>query len=137
MLLLFLTGCLVRLIPDLAANPYSIGYYVINYYIPEVTDFASHWTEISSELPLYVCFLHVIQIKTGLNSYSPLVIVPYGFRHFMLILSRSFSFDHLVISYSSRKSITILLKSIELFKCNAWPRFSSRITLQFFILMKG
>jgi len=74
-LLLFLTGCLVRLIPELTAYPYPIGYDVINYYIPVVTDFASHWTEISSELPLYVSFLHALQIATGLNPYSTVVIL--------------------------------------------------------------
>jgi len=74
-LLLFLTGCLVRLIPELTAYPYPIGYDVINYYIPVVTDFASHWTVISSELPLYVSFLHALQIATGLNPYSTVVIL--------------------------------------------------------------
>lgn len=104
MLLLFLTGCLVRLIPDLAANPDSIGYYVINYYIPEVTDFASHWTEISSELPLYVYLLHVTQIKTGLNSYSPLVIVPYWVS--------AFHVDSFKIIFIRSSSDFLLLKEV-------------------------
>lgn len=91
-LLLFLTGCLVRLIPELTAYPYPIGYDVINYYIPVVTDFASHWTEISSELPLYVSILHAIQIATGINPYSTVVILATitfgGFSISIFLISR-------------------------------------------------
>jgi hypothetical protein len=57
-LLVFFMGCVVRLVPELFAYPYPIGYDVINYYIPVTTNFADHWTQISSEFPLYVSFLH-------------------------------------------------------------------------------
>src|SRR5947209_4711681 len=72
--MVFFMGCVVRLVPELFAYPSPIGYDVINYYIPVTTNFASHWTQISSEFPLYVSFLHVIQIVTGLTPYSIVVI---------------------------------------------------------------
>jgi hypothetical protein len=73
-LLVFFMGCVVRLVPELFAYPYPIGYDVINYYIPVTTNFADHWTQISSEFPLYVSFLHLTQIATGLTPHSTVVI---------------------------------------------------------------
>jgi hypothetical protein len=73
-LLVFSMGCVVRLVPELFAYPYPIGYDVINYYIPVITNFADHWTQISSEFPLYVSFLHLTQIATGLAPHTTVVI---------------------------------------------------------------
>lgn len=73
-LLVFFMGCGVRLVPELFAYPYPIGYDVINYYIPVTTNFANHWTEISSEFPLYVSLLHLTRIATGLTPHSTVVI---------------------------------------------------------------
>ncbi|HYA83111.1 MAG TPA: hypothetical protein VEH06_06635 [Candidatus Bathyarchaeia archaeon] len=81
-LMVFFMGCVVRLVPELFAYPYPIGYDVINYYIPVTTNFADHWAQISSEFPLYVSFLHLTQIATGLTPYTTVVIfatVTFGF----------------------------------------------------------
>jgi hypothetical protein len=81
-LMVFFMGCVVRLVPELFAYPYPIGYDVINYYIPVTTNFADHWTQISSEFPLYVSFLHLTQIATGLTPHTTVVIfatVTFGF----------------------------------------------------------
>jgi len=81
-LMVFFMGCVVRLVPELFAYPYPIGYDVINYYIPVTTNFADHWTRISLEFPLYVSFLHLAQIATGLSPYTTVVIfvtVTFGF----------------------------------------------------------
>jgi hypothetical protein len=81
-LMVFFMGCVVRLVPELFAYPYPIGYDVINYYIPVTTNFADHWTQISSEFPLYVSFLHLTQIATGLAPHTTVVIfatVTFGF----------------------------------------------------------
>lgn len=67
-------GCVVRLVPELFAYPYPIGYDVINYYIPVTTNFANHWTQVSSEFPLYVSFLHLTQTATGLTPHSTVII---------------------------------------------------------------
>jgi len=80
--MVFFMGCVVRLVPELFAYPYPIGYDVINYYIPVTTNFADHWAQISSEFPLYVSFLHLTQIATGLTPYTTVVIfatVTFGF----------------------------------------------------------
>ena len=81
-LMVFFMGCVVRLVPELFAYPYPIGYDVINYYIPVTTNFADHWTQISSEFPLYVSFLHLTQIATGLTPHTTVIIfatVTFGF----------------------------------------------------------
>ncbi len=75
-------GCVVRLVPELFAYPYPIGYDVMNYYIPVTTNFADHWAQISLEFPLYVSFLHLTQIATGLTPHTTVVIfatVTFGF----------------------------------------------------------
>jgi len=80
--MVFFMGCVVRLVPELFAYPYPIGYDVINYYIPVTTNFAHHWTQIASEFPLYVSFLHLTQIATGLAPNTTVVIfatVTFGF----------------------------------------------------------
>jgi hypothetical protein len=81
-LMLFIMGCVIRLVPELFAYPYPIGYDVINYYIPVTTNFADHWAQISSQFPLYVSFLHLAQIATGLTPHTIVVIfatVTFGF----------------------------------------------------------
>jgi hypothetical protein len=81
-LMVFFMACAVRLVPELFAYPYPIGYDVINYYIPVTTNFADHWAPISSEFPLYVSFLHLTQIATGLTPHTTVVIfatVTFGF----------------------------------------------------------
>jgi len=71
--LVFLIGCVVRLLPELFAYPYPIGYDVVNYYIPITTNYANHWPQISSEFPFYVSILHAVHVSTGLNAYTVVV----------------------------------------------------------------
>ncbi len=56
-----------RLLPELIAYPYPIGYDVINYYIPVITNFEDKWSMVSSQFPLYVSLLHLISVVSGLN----------------------------------------------------------------------
>ena len=58
---------MVRLIPDMVAYPYPIGYDVINYYIPVITNFHEHWSFVSEQFPLYILILHFFQIVTNLQ----------------------------------------------------------------------
>ncbi|HEX6282192.1 MAG TPA: hypothetical protein VFZ67_08185, partial [Nitrososphaera sp.] len=57
------------------AYPYPIGYDVVNYYIPTVTNFEDKWDTVSKQFPLYVTFLYLISITTGLPAYSVVVAV--------------------------------------------------------------
>jgi hypothetical protein len=71
--LVFLIGCVVRLLPELFAYPNPIGYDVVNYYIPIATNYANHWSQISSEFPFYVSILHAVHVITGLSAYTVVV----------------------------------------------------------------
>jgi hypothetical protein len=66
-LFIFSIGCMVRAIPEMVAFPYPIGYDVINYYIPVITNFQEHWPTVSEQYPLYVLILHFFQTATDLQ----------------------------------------------------------------------
>jgi hypothetical protein len=82
----------VRAIPEMVAHPYPVGYDVINYYIPVITNFQEYWPIVSEQYPLYVLILHFIQAATDLQpqilvSMSGLIL--YGFFSVSLfIMSR-------------------------------------------------
>jgi hypothetical protein len=59
-LIIFSIAVIVRVIPELEALPYPIGYDVINYYLPVLVNFDNHWVSASNQFPLYVVILHVI-----------------------------------------------------------------------------
>ena len=75
-ILVVFTLCIaLRAAPELVAYPYPIGYDVINYYIPTITNFEDRWDIVSKQFPLYVTFLYLITITTGLPAYSVVVAV--------------------------------------------------------------
>jgi hypothetical protein len=74
-LVVFILCIALRAAPELMAYPYPIGYDVINYYIPTVTNFEDKWDIVSKQFPLYVTFLYLISITTGLPAYSVIVVV--------------------------------------------------------------
>jgi len=69
-ILVFAVGVVLRAIPELVAYPYPIGYDVVNYYIPVVANFDAHWPTVSNQFPLYVLFLHFVNMATGLSTHS-------------------------------------------------------------------
>lgn len=83
---------MVRAIPEMVAYPYPVGYDVINYYIPVITNFQEYWPIVSEQYPLYVLILHFFQAATELQpqilvSMSGLIL--YGFFSVSLfIMSR-------------------------------------------------
>ncbi len=58
---------MVRAIPEIVAYPYPVGYDVVNYYIPVITNFQEHWPTVSGQFPLYVLILHFFQLLTNLQ----------------------------------------------------------------------
>jgi hypothetical protein len=74
-LFIFSIASLVRTVPELIAYPYPLGYDVINYYIPVVTNFDKYWPIISGQFPFYVSMLHVINNSIGSSSLSPHFVV--------------------------------------------------------------
>ena len=73
LLILILVACSVRLTPEIIAYPIPIGYDVINYYIPVLTNFENHWSIVSTQFPLYVLILHFVSSITTL---APKILVP-------------------------------------------------------------
>jgi len=63
----------LRIVPELMAYPYPIGYDVVNYYIPTVANFEDKWNTVSNQFPLYVIFLYFVSITTGLPAHSVVV----------------------------------------------------------------
>lgn len=74
-LVVFILCIALRAAPELMAYPYPIGYDVINYYIPTVTNFEDKGDIISKQFPLYVTFLYLVSITTGLPAYPVVVAV--------------------------------------------------------------
>ena len=72
-LVVFALCIALRAIPELVAYPYPIGYDVVNYYIPNVTYFEDKWDTISKQYPMYVTFLYLLTILSGLSAHSVVV----------------------------------------------------------------
>jgi hypothetical protein len=59
-LIVFSVALVLRLIPEILAYPYPIGYDVINYYLPILKNFDDYSATISNQFPLYISLLHTI-----------------------------------------------------------------------------
>ena len=59
-LIVFSVAVILRIVPELIAFPYPIGYDVINYYLPVMTNFETYWPTISNQFPFYISLLYVI-----------------------------------------------------------------------------
>lgn len=81
MVLVFVIGLATRLVPELVAFPYPIGYDVVNYYIPVIANFEEHFDDVfSGQFPLYVVILHAtnILINNPALTVSAIAAVAYG-----------------------------------------------------------
>ena len=80
-LFIFSIASLIRILPELIAYPYPIGYDVINYYIPVVTNFDKFWSTISAQFPFYVSLLHIINTSLSISPHfvvTTFAIITYG-----------------------------------------------------------
>jgi hypothetical protein len=71
-LIVFSVAVILRLVPEILASPYPIGYDVINYYLPILKNFDDHWTIVSNQFPLYVLLLHAI---TSIFHIDPRIVI--------------------------------------------------------------
>jgi hypothetical protein len=71
-LIVFSIAVILRLIPEIVALPYPIGYDVINYYLPFLVNFDNHWTSSSTQFPLYILLLHAI---TSISHIDPRIVI--------------------------------------------------------------
>jgi hypothetical protein len=69
-ILVFAASVILRIVPELVAYPYPIGYDVVNYYIPVVANFDAHWPTLIGQFPLYVLILHFVNMATGLSAHA-------------------------------------------------------------------
>jgi hypothetical protein len=72
-LIFFLIGCLIRIIPDLVAYPYPIGYDIINYYIP-LTD-QLNFVFRNDPFHFYPYLLYTFKLFIPLNSHGLIIIL--------------------------------------------------------------
>jgi hypothetical protein len=66
-LIVFFSAGVLKTVTELVAYPYPIGYDVINYYIPMLSDFENELHTILNEYPVYIYILHFVQILSGLS----------------------------------------------------------------------
>jgi hypothetical protein len=59
-LIVFSIAIVLRLVPEILAFPYPVGYDVINYYLPVIKNFEQYWPTISNQFPFYVSLLYGI-----------------------------------------------------------------------------
>lgn len=59
-LIVFSVAIVLRLVPEILAFPYPVGYDVINYYLPVIKNFEQYWPTISNQFPFYVSLLYGI-----------------------------------------------------------------------------
>jgi hypothetical protein len=81
---------MIRAVPELVAFPYPIGYDVINYYIPVITNLEEHWPVVSGHLPIYTLVLHSLHLATGLSPHllvSSSGVILYGLFSVSLFLT--------------------------------------------------
>jgi hypothetical protein len=81
-LVVFSVGCLLRLVPEVVAYPYPIGYDVINYYIPVISNFEENWPSISKQFPFYAYILYLVNTNLGLDpqtTVTTISIITFGF----------------------------------------------------------
>src|SRR5919108_3280222 len=59
-MIVFSVAVILRIVPEILAFPYPIGYDVINYYLPVMMNFETYWHTIANQFPFYVSLLYVI-----------------------------------------------------------------------------
>ncbi|MGH9977622.1 MAG: hypothetical protein ACRD8Z_17575 [Nitrososphaeraceae archaeon] len=66
-LIVFFPAVALKIVAESIAYPYPIGYDVINYYIPMLSNFENEWNTILGDYPFYTSVLHLVQNLTGLT----------------------------------------------------------------------
>lgn len=84
--LIFFLGCFIKIIPELVAYPFPIGYDVVNYYIPSIL----YFEELNFEkFHIYVTLLYILYTTFHLSAQDTVIILAsicYGLLSVMLYL---------------------------------------------------
>ncbi len=76
----FLLGCLIRIIPEIIAYPYPIGYDTINYYIPLASEV--EFDPLNYQFNIFPYLLYVLKTSTSLDPHNLMIVLSstfYGF----------------------------------------------------------
>lgn len=84
--LIFFLGCFIKIIPELVAYPFPIGYDVVNYYIPSIL----YFEELNFEkFHIYVTLLYILYTTFHLSAQDTVIILAsicYGLLSVMIYL---------------------------------------------------
>jgi hypothetical protein len=63
----------LRLVAEWLAFPHPLGYDVVNYYIPMVSNLNHQWQSVADDFPLYLVLLYSVSLITGLPAHAVVV----------------------------------------------------------------
>ena len=72
-LFVFLIGCLIRIIPEIIAYPYPIGYDTINYYIPLANEV--EFNSIKDQINIFPYLIYILKILTSLDPHNLMIVL--------------------------------------------------------------
>ena len=73
LLFVFLIGCLIRIIPEITAYPYPIGYDIINYYIPLASEI--EFDSLNDQFNIFPYLLYILKISTFLDPHNLMIVL--------------------------------------------------------------
>src|SRR5919112_6916295 len=73
MIFIFLIGCLIRIIPEITAYPYPIGYDIINYYIPLASEV--EFDSLNDQFNIFPYLLYILKISTFLDPHNLMIVL--------------------------------------------------------------
>jgi hypothetical protein len=73
LIFIFLIGCLIRIIPEIIAYPYPIGYDTINYYIPLANEIK--FDSLNYQFNIFSYFIYILKTFTSLNPYNLIIVL--------------------------------------------------------------
>jgi hypothetical protein len=106
-LIVFFSAISLKTVAELIAFPYPIGYDVINYYIPMLSNFENEWNNILREYPFYTYVLHLVLILTGLSVQT--TVSAFATFIFGLFAVSILSFGRVIIRNSNLSAVLVSL----------------------------
>ncbi len=73
LLFVFLIGCLIRIIPEIIAYPYPIGYDIINYYIPLASEV--EFDSLNDQFNILSYLIYILKISTFLDPHNLIIVL--------------------------------------------------------------
>ena len=73
LLFVFLIGCLIRIIPEIIAYPYPIGYDIINYYIPLASEV--EFDTLNDQFNIFSYLLYILKISIFLDPHNLIIVL--------------------------------------------------------------